>query len=609
MVDEVGTTVYTYDAVGQLLTQVGPLGDDAMTNTYANRLRTRLVLEQPTGLWTNSFAYDAARRLTNVTSPAGAFGYAYDAVRLMLPRLLSLPNTSYITNVYDGNARLLYTKLDNNSGTTLDAAEYGYNVGNQRTTFTNAAGTYVDYTYDPIGQLTVAASSVSSENRGYLYDAAWNLNHRTNNGVSTTFSVNGLNELTSAGSTSSTYDTNGNLISRTGTLHGTNYVYDSLDRLVFFQYAVTLLGTVSNATSFAYDGLGRLRAQFQWTTNGSGGGGSSSVQLSGANPDYSVGGNWTLVGGTYYIYDGNRVIQERDTNGNPTVSYTRGPDLSGTMEGAGGIGGMLARTMGYSSSTGNWSTNDYYHADGNGNITYLVDSSQGLAASYRYDPYGNLLSSSGPLAGVNTYLFSSKEYIPAAGFYYYLYRFYDPGLQRWINRDPLGSYPDIELRTARGRTYKLIPGERYEGPNLYTHTYNDPVNFTDNNGLWTIGIGVTASYGLGIAGGVSAGLYIGHSADAGWSFGLLGTTFVGVGGPPNVFGGGFAQWTNAKCVSQLKGPRFEGGASAGEGAVAGADFVAGSGYQGGDLNFGLGAEVPAPFEVHAGGTITAGPTW
>jgi len=75
MVDGVGTTEYTYTSGGLPYMETGPLGSDAMTNTYANRLRTRLVLQQPTGLWTNSFAYDAARRLTNVTSPAGAFGY------------------------------------------------------------------------------------------------------------------------------------------------------------------------------------------------------------------------------------------------------------------------------------------------------------------------------------------------------------------------------------------------------------------------------------------------------------------------------------------------------------------------------------------------------
>src|SRR5947208_10504955 len=48
------------------------------------------------------------------------------------------------------------------------------------------------------GQLTIADSSVNTEDRGYFYDAAWNLNRRTNNGVSSTFTVNSLNELTNA---------------------------------------------------------------------------------------------------------------------------------------------------------------------------------------------------------------------------------------------------------------------------------------------------------------------------------------------------------------------------------------------------------------------------
>ena len=68
-----------------------------------------------------------------------------------------------------------------------------------------------------------------------------------------------------------------------------------------------------------------------------------------------------------------RTIQERDVNNAPTVSYTRGNDLSETMEGAGGIGGLLARSSGYSS--GNFTTHNYYFADGNGNITYMLDNS------------------------------------------------------------------------------------------------------------------------------------------------------------------------------------------------------------------------------------------
>jgi RHS repeat-associated protein len=137
------------------------------------------------------------------------------------------------------------------------------------------------------------------------------------------------------------------------------------------------------------------------------------------------------------------VIQKRGTNNVPTVSYTRGTDLSGSLEGAGGIGGLLARSSSYSG--GNWTSNAYYHADGNGNITYLVNSNQTSGAIYRYDPYGNLISKSGTLADANVYRFSSKELHVNSGLYYYLYRFYSPNWQRWINRDPITEKGDINL--------------------------------------------------------------------------------------------------------------------------------------------------------------------
>jgi RHS repeat-associated protein len=130
------------------------------------------------------------------------------------------------------------------------------------------------------------------------------------------------------------------------------------------------------------------------------------------------------------------------------------------MEGAGGIGGLLARSSGYSS--GNWTTNHFYHADGNGNIMYLVDSSQNMAATYRYDPYGNTLSSSGTMASANLYRFSSKEIHANSGMYIYLWRFYDPFSERWLNRDPV---------------------EEAGGPNLYSYIRNESTQLVDPFGL------------------------------------------------------------------------------------------------------------------------------
>jgi len=421
-----------------------------VTNSYNNRLRTALSLAQSTGVWTNGFAYDAAKRLTSVTSPAGTFNYLLPDTRPShLVSRLALPNTSYITNTYDVNARLLSTTLKNSSHTVLNAHSYAYNVGNQRTQQVFNAGSTVNYTYDPIGQLKVADSATAGEDRGYLYDAAWNLTKRTNyvgaNPVTTSYTVNSRNELTKVGGADYHYDGNGNRIDIREDLP--LYEYDDENQLVTVEY------NPGWRSEFSYDGRGRLRQRLEYS---------------------GAPGNWTLTATTRYVYDGMRVIQERNASNVPTVSYTRGTDLSGSLEGAGGIGGLLARSHGY--SAGNWSTHNYYHADGNGNITYLVNSSQGLAAKYRYDPYGNTLSMSGTLASVNVYRFSSKELHINSGLYYYGFRWYDPITQRWPNRDPINEIGFKLLTRSRS------PFNFGEEKNLYAFVGNNPVNQFDPDG-------------------------------------------------------------------------------------------------------------------------------
>ena len=483
MVDGVGTNNYTYTTSGQLATEGGVFASDTLTNTYLNRLRTALSLAQLTGSWTNGFIYDAAGRLTNVTSQAGSFGYTLGGASSSspLPKAISLPNTSSITNAFDAVARLTASVLIKNTGTILDSAIYGYNTAGQRTTFTNAAGTYVQYTYDNIGQLKTATSSVSSENRGYGADPCWNLNWRTNNGASYNYLVDTKNQLTNAYSATYSYDGNGNLVS--GTNGHTAYVYDDENRLVqWFWYAAGSGNCTNGAlrTDFVYDGLGRLRKRIEYsaTNSTSGGGGTGPTEGLAGTSSGSSGCSWTLGPETHYIYDGKRVIQERDGYNNLLVDYTRGPDLSGSLEGAGGIGGLLARSDQFSS--GNPTRHNYYHSDGNGNITYLVNSSQGLAASYRYDPFGNTISSSGTLASFNVYRFSSKEVHVNSGMYCYLYRFYDPNLQRWRNADPVTEWAwNVLTREMDPKLTKFRFGE----DNLYRFVMNDPGDSYDPLGL------------------------------------------------------------------------------------------------------------------------------
>src|SRR5439155_13167286 len=162
--------------------------------------------------------------------------------------------------------------------------------------------------------------------------------------------------------------------------------------------------------------------------------------------EYSwVNGAWAQSAEARYIYDERLVIQERDGNNLPLVSYTRGTDPSGSRDGAGGIRGLLARTDHGLLTTGNGIPHAFYHSDGNGNITALLNDKQLILARYAYDPFGNILSKAGPLADANTYRFSSQEYHQQSGLLLYLYRAYDPNLQRFINRDPIEEAGGINL--------------------------------------------------------------------------------------------------------------------------------------------------------------------
>ncbi len=472
-----------------------------------------MTLLQPNApSWTQSYGYDAGNRLQSVSSSAGTFAYAYKGCGNLVTNL-ALPNGAAITNAFDSVARLTGTWLKNSSGSNLNSHIYGYNLANQRTTVTNFAGNYVNYTYDNIGELKTAigkesgGSSRLHEQFGYAYDAAGNLNNRTNNALTQTFAMNNLNALTNVtrsgtltvaggstsaatnvtvnGSTASRYNdntfalagftvTNGNntfaaiasdSLGRRDTnsvsvnLPATvNYIYDlngnlNSDGTRGFEYDdenELIRVTVTNTwkSEFTYDGRMRRRTRKDFTWQNS---------------------VWVVTNEVRYIYDGNLEIQCRNGNNLPTLAMTRGLDLSGDLQGAGGIGGLLART-----DTGNGQT-AYFHTDGNGNVTALINAQQIIVAKYLYDPFGNTLSKAGPLADANTYRFSSKDSHANSGLYYYGYRFYDPNLQRWLNRDPL---PEKGFGQLVGKLPGLL-----EDAQLYAYVRNDPISRVDPLGL------------------------------------------------------------------------------------------------------------------------------
>lgn len=98
---------------------------------------------------------------------------------------------------------------------------------------------------------------VNTEDRGYLYDAAWNLNQRTNNGVVGTFNVDNKNQLTNDPSFGTeSFDSNGNLHERiVSSSVFYDYGYDDENRLTAItNYSNGQANGPTWVTLFTYDG-------------------------------------------------------------------------------------------------------------------------------------------------------------------------------------------------------------------------------------------------------------------------------------------------------------------------------------------------------------------
>ena len=182
-----------------------------------------------------------------------------------------------------------------------------------------------------------------------------------------------------------------------------------------------------------------------------------------------------------YLYDGWNVVLElveRTDGSADTVEYFWGKDISGTLDGAGGVGGLL-----YTKRSGATYVPLY---DANGNVMQYVDATGAVVASYAYDAFGRTIAATGPLADVFPHRFSTKYHDAETGLVYYGYRFYSPSLMRWLSRDPL---------------------EEEGGLNLYAFCGNAAVDRFDPHGL---------AIGLPTILGLPDSLLAQHGADVFW---------------------------------------------------------------------------------------------
>jgi RHS repeat-associated protein len=220
----------------------------------------------------------------------------------------------------------------------------------------------------------------------------------------------------------------------------------------------------------------------------------------------------TATGEERFLYDGWNLIVTFTLSDLKTFelskTYTWGLDLSQTLQGAGGVGGLL----GVEEISGAHQGVYAFAFDVNGNVSEVYDDTGAVAAHYEYSPFGEIIRSSGSYADSNPFRFSTKYLDAETELYYYGYRHYDPATGRWLNRDPL---------------------EELGGLNLYGFNTNDALNRLDAHGQF----GVFGAALGGIVGGIT-GAVSGFTSGLANSGGNLGAAITS--GAAGAIGGGLA---------------------------------------------------------------------
>ncbi len=182
------------------------------------------------------------------------------------------------------------------------------------------------------------------------------------------------------------YDADGNLTSD----GRWNYTWDAENRLV----RVKSYGASDRAgwrrVDWAYDALGRRTRQTSYVLSN---------------------GVWVVTEDVKFVSDpapfGRHVVELGATNHALVCSYVWGLDLSGTMDGAGGVGGGLlwVRLAG-----GLASGTHFVTCDGNGNsVSPIAAADVWKAARYECGPFGEPSRVTGPTAAENVFRFSTKR--------------------------------------------------------------------------------------------------------------------------------------------------------------------------------------------------------
>ena len=386
-----------YDALGRLSTVSN--ATPTVIESYAYDNFSNVTSHTANGV-TETYGYDALNGMTSDNQPAvGTVSYTYDVYGrrqyLKYPAYSSQnfwalyfyrndDSVQYMRSVFNGTSDIYRARFFEDNFGRLDHLDLSpsqtvihdptYDAAQNVNTLTNnLTGTTGDVTWtlthNAVGQTNARTRTAGSSSYEYVAPA----------NTTTTFAINGLNQIATANSASFTYDGRGNLTSDGSATYQYN-IYNLLTK-------VTQSGVDTN---FTYDASNRL----------------STVSKSGVT--------------TTFLYDGENMIAEY--NGSTLLRrYMHGPESDQPLVWFEGTDDTVPH---------------YLTADQQGSIVGVTDSAGNVQATNTYDEYGLPSSSNATYAG--RFRYTGQAWLPEAGLYYYKARMYAPSLGRFLQSDPIG---------------------------------------------------------------------------------------------------------------------------------------------------------------------------
>ncbi len=408
ILDEQGTTKYSYDSLNRLVAIAHPfLG--TIGYSYDSRGQINAIL-YPNGS-NVQYIYDSSGRLSYLIGPQGIVRYSYYSASNTLSRIV-LPTGSTTDFTYDFSRRIASVVHKKSNGQLIKAFYYEYDSKGNITKMVSKDSSQEKstvYSYDKLDRLVVVESSCGFEK--FSYDAFGNrLSRETAAGIKI-YQYDRNNRLIQAGNVKFEYDENGNLIKKIAPSKTSIYVYDSKDNLVEYRDGI-------NIVKYRYDAVGRRVSK---TLNGK-----------------------TTFYVNHILTSCAQVLLEVDEEKKVQAEYVFGLGrISGTLKGVAG----------------------FYLADNlDGNVAAILDKTETVKVSYRYDSFGVPYANSPSIP--DRFLFAGEDYEGETGLIYLRNRYYDPEIGRFISLDPV--FGDISNPQAL---------------NPYVYANNNPVNFIDPLGL------------------------------------------------------------------------------------------------------------------------------